>query len=187
MATQTLLTLDQFYSLPEDPKVRRELLDGRLIELFRPQPEHAFVAGQIAYLLGDRISSAGLEYFFGSESEFELNAGSILVPDVYLVRKDRFAAMARRYGTLIGYPDLAVEVVSPNDNAADLDSKTEAYLRAGVHSVWVVYPKSRTLLVWRALNDVRRLAAGDVLEEPELLPGFRVPVENLFVNLPAAR
>ncbi len=86
-------------------------------------------------------------------------------------------------GSYRASPDLAAEVVSKNDTALDLDRKTRQYLAAGTRVVWVVYPETPHILAHDGSGGVRSFSAGQTLEEPELLPGFRLPLDELFAEL----
>ena len=79
-----------------------------------------------------------------------------------------------------GGPELAVEVVSPSDSADDLQEKIQQYLASGSQVVWVVYPKTRTVNVFRQAAASATLGEDDLLEEPHLFPGWSVPVSELF-------
>ena len=78
-----------------------------------------------------------------------------------------------------GAPDLAIEVVSPNDSAKALNRKVNQYLRSGARAVWVFYPDTRQVDV-HAAHGVRKLREGDVLEDRDLLPGFSAAVRRFF-------
>lgn len=77
-------------------------------------------------------------------------------------------------------PDLAVEVVSPSDLAADLDRKLVEYFEAGVSLVWVVYPETRRVFVFSSATEVRILSASDELDGGAVIPGFRLALTRLF-------
>jgi Uma2 family endonuclease len=109
-------------------------------------------------------------------------------PDVAFVSFDRWAK-----GRLVPesdnawdvLPNLAVEVVSPTDLAEEVNEKVAEYLRAGVTLVWVIYPRARQVQVYESLSSVRGLARSDELDGGTVLPGFRLPLTELFVE-PAA-
>ena len=61
-------------------------------------------------------------------------------------------------------PDLAIEVVSPNDFAEELLEKIDEYFRAGVQLAWVVFPRQRLIYVYESLTQIRVLTAADVLD-----------------------
>ena len=80
-------------------------------------------------------------------------------------------------------PDLAVEVVSPNDLAYQ-DEKVAEYLGAGVPIVWVVNPNTRSVRIHRPRSSPRGLVSGltseDVIDAEDVLPGFSCPVRDFF-------
>jgi Uma2 family endonuclease len=79
---------------------------------------------------------------------------------------------------------LAIEVISPNDLAYEIDEKIADYLRAGVSLVWIVYPPTRTVEIRRprssSLGPISHLADTDLVSGEEVLPGFSCPVTNFF-------
>ncbi len=77
-------------------------------------------------------------------------------------------------------PNLAVEVVSPNDMADELLEKTDEYFRAGTELVWTVYPLQQVIYVYSSLTNIRVLTRNDELDGGNVLPGFRLPLTSLF-------
>lgn len=73
-----------------------------------------------------------------------------------------------------------IDVVSPNDEAADVNEKVREYLAAGVLLVWVVYPESRSINVYRASANNSQLSETDVLSGEDVVPGFSLPVREIF-------
>ncbi|HUP88370.1 MAG TPA: Uma2 family endonuclease, partial [Longimicrobiales bacterium] len=100
-------------------------------------------------------------------------------PDVSFVASSRLA-----YGTadpfLNGAPDLAVEVVSPSNRAAELLEKIAEYFAGGAKVVWVVYPRTKSIVVHLANGEVGIVAGEDPLTAPDVLPGFSVPAHLVF-------
>lgn len=82
-------------------------------------------------------------------------------------------------------PDLAVEVVSPNDFADDLMEKAREYFAAGVRVVWIVYPRQRLVQAYESLTAVRVLGAGETLDGGAVLPGLSLPLGDVFGPEPA--
>jgi Uma2 family endonuclease len=80
-------------------------------------------------------------------------------------------------------PDLAVEVVSPNDKADALQEKVEEYFVARVRLVWVVYPRRRVVHVFESFTQIKVTTEGQELDGSTILPGFRVPFATLFEDL----
>jgi Uma2 family endonuclease len=79
-------------------------------------------------------------------------------------------------------PEIAGEVISPNDLAATIMQKVKDYLAAGVKLVWVVYPEQGWLHVFEAPDRLRGLTVADTLEAPSVLPGFSLPLAELFTR-----
>lgn len=77
-------------------------------------------------------------------------------------------------------PDLTVEVVSPGEGAGDVCEKVRDYLAAGTQLVWVVYPRTREVVVHTPDGLARTYEDESVLEGFENLPGFRCAVSDLF-------
>ena len=101
-------------------------------------------------------------------------------PDALAVRTERFSADLPQDGYLTIAPDLAVEVISPNDLAYEVDEKIEEYLAAGVSLVWVANPEMRIVEVHRKDGTVSKLHVEDELTGETVLPGFKCLVADLF-------
>jgi Uma2 family endonuclease len=97
------------------------------------------------------------------------------VPDVSIIKRDRLDLKAR---ILDGAPDLAIEVVPRSDTALHLKAKVDAYLANGSHSVWVIYPESKSVIIYRS-DSMHEFRANEAIEDP-LLPGFSAPVSSFF-------
>lgn len=103
---------------------------------------------------------------------------TVRAPDVSFVRADRLPKQIPD-GFFELAPDLAVEVVAPNDKASDIDETIEDYLRAGVRLIWFVYPKSRSVHVYTQTT-VERLNSDETLDGRDVLPGFRLSIGDMF-------
>lgn len=77
-------------------------------------------------------------------------------------------------------PDLAAEILSPSNTASGVQEKVLEYLDAGTRLVWVIDPRTRVVNTYRSRTDVRLLGELDELDGGEVLPGFRLPVKDLF-------
>jgi Uma2 family endonuclease len=107
--------------------------------------------------------------------------------DVSFIRLDRLPSNEQRSNGYVTLPpDLAVEVVSPNDRVSELDEKIDEYLRAGVSLIWIMNPETQKVQVWRRDGSVIPLRAEDELSGEDVVPGFRCRVVDLFPNQPQA-
>jgi len=176
MSSTTLLTLEQFEHLPEDG-VRYELRDGELVRLPIAKCGHARIKWRISRSLFGYI----LQYPIGeiySGMSFALSPRCVCIPDVALLNNES-AANGDLDHIFRGAPDLAIEVVSESESAQDLRQKIQEYLDAGSQAVWAFYPKVRVIAVYDKA-DVKELRADQILEAPEILPGFRASVGEFF-------
>ena len=80
-------------------------------------------------------------------------------------------------------PDLAVEVISPNDLASEVNEKIDEYLSAGVSLVWVIDPDSKTVSVYRKDGSTARLRESDELSGEDVIPGFSCKVNDIFADV----
>jgi Uma2 family endonuclease len=159
-----------------------EFVDGRLVG--KPvSVESSRVAMRIgSFLLVQAMKSGEAEVFESSMGYkcFAADPSKFRKPDVSLVRTERLAGVDPQDGFLFIAPDLAVEVVSPNDLAYDLDLKVQEYLSNGFPLVWVVYPNTRSVAVHRADGSTAVFRGRDEITGEAALPGFKCPVSDLF-------
>jgi Uma2 family endonuclease len=171
-----------------------ELVDGRLVERHRTsrsvevEDHMGFLADQIAVRLLQRLANFCDEHPLGwvllpNSGGFEGLAGSsrlVRKPDVAFVRYGRFPDEQLPLGHAHLAPDLAVEVISPNDAYEEVDKKIEEYLRSDVRLVWIISPKNHTIRIYRLNGSSHSLRENDELDGEDVVPGFRCPVRDLF-------
>lgn len=184
----TTLTLPQPTSMPPNPPpkgVLYEIVDGRYEEL----PPMSTRAGVVANLLAFSLNSVALPRGLGiavCEILFGLTSTSRRKyrPDVAYVSHERWPK-DRPWPDTDPWPvvpDIAVEVISPNDLASTTMQKVKEYLEAGVKLVWVVYPEQGWLHGFEAPNRLRGLTVADTLDAASVLPGFSLPLGELFTH-----
>jgi Uma2 family endonuclease len=178
MASKTLLTVEHFEQLPDDG-MRHELDEGELISIPPPFGAHGKVQVETVFILRSFAGPRSLGTVF-TESGFRLSHDIVRAPDVSFIRAERVNTLdlERRFECA---PDLAVEIISPSETAAEIAHKVRQYLHAGVEMVWVLYPRDRTIHVFESLHRARILEAEEMLEAPSLLPDFSVRVSEFFV------
>jgi Uma2 family endonuclease len=186
MSVTTLVTAEELLRMPEDPPY--ELVAGELRRMTQPSPLHGAVAARLSRLLGNYADDHKLGEVIINDSGFLLarDPDTVLGPDVAFVSARSLAAqpLGKKYWR--GGPDLAVEVVSPSNSAAEMREKAIAYFDAGSRLVWLVDPDSRTVTVYRSATDVVTLAEDAELDGRPVLPGFRCRIADLFPgNRPA--
>jgi Uma2 family endonuclease len=180
LATQTI-TAEQLAAMPNDKDF--ELVDGQLVER-KMGNKSAWIALELAHHLRAFVRQHRVGWVFGAEAGYRLDpdrSGHVRKPDVSFVRFGRLPQErpADTYDNLA--PDLAVEVISPNDTVLELEEKIEEYLQAGVRLVWVVNPELRTLTVYRPDRTGCVVRNGEDIDGEDVIPGFRFRLSDLFV------
>jgi Uma2 family endonuclease len=175
------MTAEELIKLPRG-QFRYELIEGKLITMSPAGHHHGKIAMRIGAALNRYVEEKNLGVIYAAEIGFKLrtNPDTVRAPDAAFVTKERVEAVGETSGYFPGAPDLAVEVVSPDDAADELEAKTEMWLEAGARLVWFVYPKLRAVTVHRSRRDIKRLVGGDMLDGEDGIKGFRYALADLF-------
>jgi Uma2 family endonuclease len=178
---EKLVTADELLRMPDDGK-RRELVRGELREMAPAGSEHGYLALKIGRLLGNHVDDNKLGRVYAAETGFKLSSDpdTVRAPDAAFVTSERVEAAGRVDGYWPGAPDLAVEVVSPNDRHSEVVEKALSWLEAGCRMVLVVDPERKVVTVYRSREDIRILVAGDVVDGADVVPGWKMAVAELF-------
>ena len=104
----------------------------------------------------------------------------VRAPDVSFVARERAEATAEERGFFPGAPDLAVEVISPNDRYSEIEEKVTDWLRAGTQMVVVIDPHQRTATVYRAPDDICILTEDNMLDGGDVVLGWKMPLADVF-------
>ena len=175
------LTPDDLLRMAEAGK-GYELIDGRLEEK-EMSARSSRIGVRVVYKLETHCETVSPIWVFGPDGGFQCFAahpGRVRKPDAAVIAFDRMTReQYEEDGFIEIVPDLVVEVVSPNDLAREVNQKRGEWLAAGVSEVWEVYPDTSTVDIYRAGGSTT-LHDGDELASPTLLPGFTVPVADLF-------
>ena len=171
-----------------EPEGLYEVVGGKIVEKPPMGVYEAEIASIIARLMGNfalsnHLGRAVAEMLFRIDPERPLDRR----PDVAFVSHERWALERRAPRTAAWevVPDLAVEVLSPGNRTVDDGQKIEDYFRAGVRTVWLVYPNVAKTYVYTSPTSVSILDLGGTLDGGPVLPGFRLPLITLFGEGPA--
>ena len=184
MTTRTLMTAEEFAELPHDEPCRRDLVEGEVWTMASASTRHGLVANRLNTRISVYVEEHALGLTFAAETGFTLrrNPDTVLGGDISFVRAERLTpADIPDSGFMQIAPDLVAEIVSPGDRAGEIAKKVELYLRARVCLIWVVDPRRRTVKVHRPGSVERTLNAGDVLDGEDVLPGFSLQLESLWI------
>lgn len=177
------ITAEELFHYPNHD--RYELVAGSLRVSEPPGGAHGQVAMRLGYRLHGFVEAHGLGVVL-VESGFILRRGPDTVrgPDVSFVASDRLDPERIPASYIPLAPDLAIEILSPEDRPGEVAEKVANYLDAGTKLVWVVDAKAREVFVHRADRSITRLGAADWLEGEGVIPGLRCLVAE-FVPAPA--
>ena len=159
---------------------RCELVRGKLVMMNPTGHEHGRVALNLGGEIRNHVRAHGLGTAYAAGTGFLLarRPDTVRAPDVAFVRSGREASMSG--GFFPGPPDLAVEVLSPDDRPREVREKIAEWLEAGTKAVWVVDPRKRTVALHEPGAEPRVLREADTLRGGEVLPGFAVAVRDIF-------
>jgi Uma2 family endonuclease len=176
-------TPEELLTMPDGD--RYELVDGRLVERdMGAQSSH--IAAVLIRLLDMYVTTQKLGLVFATDCGYQIFAdhpNQVRFPDASFIARGRLPDDRPPPGHVRVPPDLVVEVVSPRDTACELDQKVEEYLQAGVRLIWVVYPSTRRVMVYRKAGGISRLGPTEELGGEDVLPGFACRVADLFAGI----
>ena len=163
------------------PNKRTELVRGVLIVREPAGFRHGDVAMAIALAVGTFVRAHGQGRVVAAETGFKLfsNPDTVRAPDVGFVRSERIPDPLPR-GFAPFAPDLAVEVLSPDDRPGEVLAKVADWLNAGTRLVWVVDPDRRTARVHRADGTLALVPDGGSLDGEDVLPGFSCQLADVL-------
>jgi Uma2 family endonuclease len=158
-----------------------ELVRGEVRELMPPGGKHGSYTQKISVRLTNYVWDHRLGEVFAAETGFLLarDPDTVRGADVSFVAASRLPDPLPD-GWIPTIPDLVVEVVSTWDTKKGVREKAQDWLDAGVRLLWIVYPNARTVHVYRPGGEVRVLSEDDVLDGEEVVPGFSLPVGEIF-------
>ena len=173
MGTTTLLSFEEFEQLPDEPG-KLELLDGELIQLPPAKRKHMEIAQLIYDLLKPVVNKAEASASLGGaylEMGYKFSSRAWLQPDVSISHRDQPSG-----DYFESAPALAVEVISESNSAAQMDRKVNIYLTNGSVEVWLVYPDTRCVWVFREGHAEQF----ESVLRSSLLPGMEIDLSQLF-------
>jgi len=175
-----LMTAEELERLDIPGKVT-ELIRGRLIVRESPGTRHGMISATLCFLLARfvRREKLGAVFAQGTGFKIESDPDTVRAPDVAFLSAARLGAVGRR-GYAAVAPDLAAEVVSPDDRPGEVLSKVGAWRSAGTKLIWVVDPDREEVRVYRPDGSVTIVAADGALGGEEVLPGFTCTVREIL-------
>jgi Uma2 family endonuclease len=162
------------------PQGRCELVRGELRMMSPSNSRHGWVVVNVTVPLASFVREHKLGVVFGAETGFLIkqNPDTVRAPDVSFVRAERIDDdLPETF--FPGAPDLAVEVLSPNDSASEVHEKAEDWLQAGCQDVWLIDPRRKNASTCSLADNALLHRSIDILTSG-VLPGFELSVAQLF-------
>lgn len=175
------VTAEELLELPSGG-YRYELFRGALRQMAPAGEAHGSFAMELGWRLAKFVSEHELGKIYAAETGFKLqeNPDTVRAPDVAFVSRERLEQQPPTKGYRRGSPNLAVEVVSPNDRPTEVAEKVYEWLHYGTAEVWVLDTEGRSLTVYRSGEALRTLGEADTLTS-SLFPDWSLPLGELFV------
>ena len=179
---EKLYSVDEFLEIAraeENQAKRLELDEGMIVEMPPSSQKNTVIAMRIGRLLGNFVDERDLGYVTGPDGGFQLSSNTVRQPDVAFISKARHPDLDGVVFPLA--PDLVVEVMSPTE---DIWPKVNQYFAAGTRLVWTVDVKDETISVWQLAAQgglhVQTYSAGNIIDGGDVLPGFMLPLRDVF-------
>jgi Uma2 family endonuclease len=158
-----------------------ELVRGQLIVREPPGTSHGRISATLCFLVSGFVRREKLGAVFAQDTGFKIesNPDTVRAPDVAYLSNERMSAVRER-GYAAVAPDLAVEVLSPDDRASEILTKVQAWLAAGTMLVWVVDPDRKEVRAYRPTGSVTIVTLDGSIVGEDVLPGFACTVREIF-------
>jgi Uma2 family endonuclease len=172
----------ELQSLPEDGYIH-EVVNGELVMSPKNNWFHGRICSRLLAAFERFVSERRLGAVLDSSTGFWMKNRNCRAPDISFVSMGRLAALGfdpNAEEFFPGAPDLAVEILSPNNTRAEIDERLKDFFSSGTQLAWVINPKTKSVEVCRALTKRKLIGSGGFLEGEDLLPGFRYAISDLF-------
>ncbi len=158
-----------------------ELIDGVLVEKAMGDRE-SLLAMYIGGLFRNHVEPGDLGVVLGADGVLRLGGGQLRAPDVSFIPWSAFPGGEppedEAYWSVA--PALAVEVLSPGNTTAEIDRKLRELFAAGCRLAWVIDPATKSAKVYTSAKRFKDLDSSGVLDGGKVLPGFTLPLADLF-------
>jgi Uma2 family endonuclease len=157
-----------------------ELVDGILVEKGMGFWESVF-AQNLLLAIGNFVKEHDLGIIAGEAGMLRLAPGLVRIPDGSFVAWKQFPNRELPNEPILGlHPDLAIEVLSASNTSKEMTRKINEYYASGTSLVWIVDPRTQTVAIYTSPTESRTVGSDDILTGGEVLPGFAMPVEQIF-------
>ena len=175
------MTAEELLLMPDDG-YRYELVRGELQKMSPAGSYHGRLTSTVHVSLGSHVQANDLGQCYSADTGYLISSDpdTVRAPDAAFVSRERLEEVGETDGYWPGAPDLVVEVISPNDRYTEVEEKVAEWLEAGARMVIVVNPRRHSVRVHRSPSDVIDLAEGDVIDGADVVPGWTLPISEIF-------
>jgi len=155
-----------------------ELRDGAVVVMGPSDIVSSLIGARLCYFLQVWINPRRLGMVFDSSGGFILPNSDLTAPDVSYVSRDRMPRSVRYFAEVV--PNLVVEIKSQSDRVAKLREKLTMYLEQGAEVALLIDPDREMVEIYRPDGSSQVLGNGEVMQLPDLLPGWELPIAELW-------
>lgn len=182
-ATTTRMTADEFWEFvhrPENEPRQFDLIRGEVVEMPRPTKLHGYLQVKIGSALLKWAEEVGRGYVVVESGVIlDHDPDTVVGPDAaYYTDADRYEDIPPKWGDVP--PELAVEILSPNDRMSKVNAKIREYLFSGTKTVWLVDYEEEKVWVYRPDRAIDVIARDGVLSGGDEFPGLTISLADLF-------
>ncbi|HEX7859069.1 MAG TPA: Uma2 family endonuclease [Verrucomicrobiae bacterium] len=170
----------ELQALPEDGFIH-EVVNGELVMSPKNNPEHGFICTELSFALTTFVKREKLGAVSDSNTGFWMENENCRAPDVSFVSKERLRGLKRPAKEFFRFaPDLAIEVLSPNNTRAEIHERLRDFFSSGTRLAWVIDPEMKSAEICYSLEKRKLVGPNGELDGETVVPGFRLKLAELF-------
>jgi Uma2 family endonuclease len=170
----------ELQALPDDG-FNYEVVDGELVMSPKNNPEHGNICMRLGSALQVFVERKKLGAMFDSNTGFWMENENCRAPDLSFVSRERLRGQKRPARSFFKFaPDLAIEVLSPNNTRAEIQDRLRDFFSSGTKLVWIIDPESKSAEICYSLEKRRLVSPSGELNGETVVPGFRYKLADLF-------
>jgi Uma2 family endonuclease len=183
MATKTRLTLGEYLAMPET-KPYKEFVRGELVEKMSPNRKHARLTTRLISWLDTALEESGAGVVFNELRHVSRELDRTYLPDISVFLASTGQVDQDWTEPVSVAPDIAIEVLSPDDSAADALERADFLMKVGVRLLLIVDPERRLVFAYQPGEQTQLHHPPEMISLAPVLPDFRLDLGRLFSVLP---
>jgi Uma2 family endonuclease len=170
----------ELQALPDDG-FNYEVVNGELVMSPKNNPEHGYICALLSSALLEHAKREKIGAVFDSNTGFWMENENCRAPDISFVSKERLHGSKRPARSFFKFaPDLAIEVLSPNNTRSEIQERLRDFFASGTKLVWIIDPETKSAEICHGLEKRRLVGPNGELNGEEVVPGFRYKLTELF-------